>query len=197
MSDTSQHPIQIVVGYDFSELAALALSRALALVRGEPRHMLHVLAVLDERGGLGLSSKRHKPTYLDGLEIEEALTKELSARIDASRPGHKIHFFVHVRIGEPAEQILHLGQEIGAHLIMVGSQGHTRLERLLLGSVSEKVMREAKCPVLVVRPREYEDVELLTIVDAPPKHAGEYIKPHRYTYENQLIVKQSAAWPWY
>jgi nucleotide-binding universal stress UspA family protein len=192
----SLQPIQIVVGYDFSDTSPITLSRAIALAESEPRHILHVLAVLDERGGLGISSTGDAD-YVTSDEVRDLLTKEIEARLAADQPDHEIHFFVHVRLGPPAAEILQLAQEIGAHLILVGSHGRTGLKRVFMGSVSEKVVREAKCPVLVVRERMYEDVHLATIVEAPEGHAEErpYVQPTRYTYKDRIVERMKADWP--
>jgi nucleotide-binding universal stress UspA family protein len=53
--------------------------------------------------------------------------------------------------GDPAEEILRLADENGADLIVVGARGLGTVKRLLLGSVSERVLRDARCPVLVVK----------------------------------------------
>jgi len=53
--------------------------------------------------------------------------------------------------GHPAEEILSFAEKQDADMIVVGSLGKTDVERFLLGSVSEKVVRNAKIPVLVVR----------------------------------------------
>ena len=57
----------------------------------------------------------------------------------------------HLRLGRPDEQIVALAEEIGAGLIVMGSRGLGGLRRLLMGSVSDSVVRHAHCPVLVVR----------------------------------------------
>jgi nucleotide-binding universal stress UspA family protein len=54
-------------------------------------------------------------------------------------------------IGDPAEQIVRYAAESGTDLIVMGTQGRTGMERLLLGSVAEKVLRDATCSVLVVK----------------------------------------------
>ncbi len=57
----------------------------------------------------------------------------------------------HVRLGRPDEEIVVLAEEMGAGLIVVGSRGLGGLRRVLMGSVSDSVVRHAHCPVLVVR----------------------------------------------
>src|SRR3712207_308126 len=56
-----------------------------------------------------------------------------------------------LREGGAAEQIVALAEEIGAGLIAVGSRGRGRIRRLLMGSVSDAVVRHAPCPVIVAR----------------------------------------------
>jgi nucleotide-binding universal stress UspA family protein len=53
--------------------------------------------------------------------------------------------------GDPAAEIVRYALDAGIDLIVMGTHGRTGLERLLMGSVAEKVMREAKCSVLVVK----------------------------------------------
>ncbi len=57
----------------------------------------------------------------------------------------------HLRLGRPDEQIVRVGEQVGAGLIVIGSRGRGGLRRALMGSVSDSVVRHAHCPVLVVR----------------------------------------------
>jgi nucleotide-binding universal stress UspA family protein len=57
----------------------------------------------------------------------------------------------HLREGRADEEIVILAEEIGAGLIVMGSRGHGRIRRALLGSVSDAVVRHAHCPVTIVR----------------------------------------------
>jgi nucleotide-binding universal stress UspA family protein len=57
----------------------------------------------------------------------------------------------HLREGRADKEIVEVAEEIGAGLIVMGSRGHGRLRRSLLGSVSESVVRHAHCPVTIVR----------------------------------------------
>jgi nucleotide-binding universal stress UspA family protein len=60
---------------------------------------------------------------------------------------------VEVVAGHPADAIVRVAQERGADLIVMGTHGRTGLQHALLGSVAEKVVRLAPCPVLTVRRR--------------------------------------------
>jgi nucleotide-binding universal stress UspA family protein len=53
--------------------------------------------------------------------------------------------------GDPATEIVRYGKEAGMDLIVIGTHGRTGLDRLLLGSVAEKVLRDAACSVFVVK----------------------------------------------
>lgn len=66
----------------------------------------------------------------------------------------------HLVIGRPDAEIVRVGEEIGAGLLVVGSRGVGFMRRVLLGSVSESTVHHAHCPVLVVRPRE-DDEDIL------------------------------------
>jgi nucleotide-binding universal stress UspA family protein len=56
-----------------------------------------------------------------------------------------------IRRADPAVGLLEVAEELGADLIVVGSQGHGAIERFMMGSVSEKLMRQAHCSVLLVK----------------------------------------------
>jgi nucleotide-binding universal stress UspA family protein len=53
--------------------------------------------------------------------------------------------------GDPATEIVRYGRDAGVDLIVMGTHGRTGVERLVLGSVAEKVLRDASCSVLVVK----------------------------------------------
>jgi nucleotide-binding universal stress UspA family protein len=66
----------------------------------------------------------------------------------AERRGVRCH--AEVDVGPPAEHVMRAAESGGAELIVVGRRGRNTFERLLLGSVSERILRHAHCPVLVV-----------------------------------------------
>jgi nucleotide-binding universal stress UspA family protein len=57
----------------------------------------------------------------------------------------------HLRRGDAAEQIVRLSEDLDAGTIVIGSKGMSAITRLVMGSVSERVVRYAHCPVYVIR----------------------------------------------
>jgi nucleotide-binding universal stress UspA family protein len=76
------------------------------------------------------------------------------------KENHLERFTVHreVREGTPFSEIVRFAKEQQIDLIIMGTHGHTGLTHMLLGSVTEKVVRKAPCPVLTVRHPEHEFV---------------------------------------
>jgi nucleotide-binding universal stress UspA family protein len=62
----------------------------------------------------------------------------------------------HLAVGDPTREILRVAAHLKADLIVVGTHGRKGLDRLVLGSVAEHIVRRASCPVLVVRDKNYE-----------------------------------------
>jgi nucleotide-binding universal stress UspA family protein len=63
----------------------------------------------------------------------------------------------HLRVGEVAEEVVGLAEELEVDLIVVGTRGRSVIGRALMGSVSDSVVRHARCPVVVVRSQETDD----------------------------------------
>jgi hypothetical protein len=78
---------------------------------------------------------------------------------------------VHVRIGTPVEAIEQTAADYGAHLVVVGTHSRKGFDRLALGSVAEKLVRTAHCPVLVARARDFSDVRRSDVPE--PARPGE------------------------
>ena len=105
----------------------------------------------------------------------------------------EIQLFVHVHIGTPAAEILRVAADSSADLVIVGSHDRGAVGRFLLGSVSQVVLRDARCPVLVARPKAYPPVELQRIVEVTT-HAPTRELPHRYSYASSALLRP-AEWP--
>jgi nucleotide-binding universal stress UspA family protein len=61
------------------------------------------------------------------------------------------HLIIHATVGDPGHEITSLANREGADLIVMPSHGYGFIKHMLLGSVAERVVRLAKCPVLVLR----------------------------------------------
>jgi nucleotide-binding universal stress UspA family protein len=77
---------------------------------------------------------------------------EVLAEVLRASPGGPQIVVEPVALGHPTAELLRIAEEHGAGLIVVGSHGQTGIERFLMGSVSERILRHAPCSVLVVRP---------------------------------------------
>jgi nucleotide-binding universal stress UspA family protein len=193
---TMSSPISpVVVGYDFSQSGRAALHRAVTLAGRAPFHVLHVVCVVDPREAIPALPSYNGVDYMYAARVQEALAAETQHELDRADVHGSVHFFVHARIGKPAPEILALAEEVGADLIIVGSKRLTPLERLILGSTSEHVMREAGCTVEIARAKRYPDVVLTPVEPVDPVHT--YVPPHRYTYEDHRVNLRPAEWPLY
>lgn len=63
----------------------------------------------------------------------------------------------HLRIGVVAEEVVDLAEELEVDLIVVGTRGRSAIDRALMGSVSDSIVRHARCPVVVARSQETDD----------------------------------------
>ena len=77
--------------------------------------------------------------------------EEAFKKIFEKAQGHDVVITTDIAVGHPAEQIVHRAEQDKVDLIILGRRGMSRFETWLLGSVSERVLRYAHCPVMVVR----------------------------------------------
>jgi nucleotide-binding universal stress UspA family protein len=175
---------QVVVAYDFSDYAEIALDTGVELACRDPNHVLHILTVLDD-----------SQDYLTADEVRHQLLRRFRSRVNARCAEGDIELYVHTRIGDPVAEIVGLAEDVGADLVIVGSHGRSRFGRLLLGSVSQGVLHGARCPVLVARTKTYANVSHDRVVEAPPPRLRNN-PPHRYSYTTgaELLTRPN-EWP--
>ena len=186
----------IVVAYDFSQSSTAALERAIDLASRAPRHVLHFVCVIDGHTPVSAIPTAGKVDAAYATKVQEALFTEVELQLALTETAQRVDFFVHARIGKPADEVLDLAQDVGADTIIVGSKGLRGLERFIVGSVSEKIVRGAGCTVEVARPKAYRDVELMHVVEVEPDH-HRYVPPHRYSYEDHRVEMRPTDWPLY
>lgn len=178
--------LQVVVGYDYSPESELAVERAIELAAAWPeRHILHIVVVLAS-----------DQSYRTADRVHGELQGIMRARLEARIPEPVVDLHAHVRIGDAADELLDVAEELGADLIIVGSHNRTALGRLLLGSVSEAVVDRARCTVLVARPKTYAHVELAPVEEVPAdEHHRLRELPHRYSYSSGIALTRPDEWP--
>jgi nucleotide-binding universal stress UspA family protein len=141
---------RILVATDFGPSSTAALDHA-ATLAARLRACVHVVHVLDESP---TATGIHHFHVSDAAAHRERLYAEARARLAklAAPLGVRgIPNTLEVRIGSPADAISQAVVDYGADLLVVGTHGRTPLQRLLLGSVADRLIRTAGCPVLVAR----------------------------------------------
>jgi nucleotide-binding universal stress UspA family protein len=132
--------LRIVIGYDGSEAARRALTRIGAL---SARHLaVLVVAVEPDIRSPGLGAELSRQAVPTERLIEEAralLGDEEGITIESR-----------ATVGDPAAVLIEAARESGAELMIVGRRGGDFVARTLLGSVSQRVVQNAPCDVLVV-----------------------------------------------
>jgi nucleotide-binding universal stress UspA family protein len=134
---------RILVAFDASPHAEHALNVALSMA-GDMKAKLFVLAVI--RPPEPAESAEFHAVLDEGRERFESSFIPVRARAKEL----EIELETDVVVGHPAEQILHRADTIQASLIVLGKRSHTILYRWMLGSNSERVLKYAHCPVMIV-----------------------------------------------
>ena len=154
----SDFPARILVATDGSEDAMLAARAAISLANDTGAE-LHVVHVAPQRVYPPPTAGPPPPTGTDE-EVRQEAQGVLDWQVDEIKKSGGEVAEAHLRVGKPAEEILRLSEEIVAGLIVVGNQGlggkFSRMKRFLMGSVSERIIRYARCSVMVVRRDLYD-----------------------------------------
>jgi nucleotide-binding universal stress UspA family protein len=139
---------------DGSELARESLASGLAVLRPATRTI--VVTVIEDpddtlvTGASGLAGGSMSPEAFG--EVQKALQAEGESIVtDAAADLGNDGVETRVLHGHPGDALCTFATEVGASVIVMGSRGRGRIRRALLGSVSDFVVRNAPCPVLVTR----------------------------------------------
>jgi universal stress protein A len=127
------------VDFDQNSLAAVSVAAELAQKDNATLYLLHVVHL--------------HPAVEPVLSFGEA---EAKARTKLEQISHQklkagTRYELHVVTGDPAVEVLQLAARLSIDLIVMATHGRKGLRRLVLGSVAERVVREAPCPVLTVK----------------------------------------------
>jgi nucleotide-binding universal stress UspA family protein len=138
---------RVLAPVDLSEQSSMVVNHAAALSEayGAPLDLLHVVeeAAYPNAYGLDVTSPDLPNVQDRAREALETLAGELEMRTDPVN--------IHILAGNAARDIVECADEHEADLIVMATHGRTGLERFLIGSVAEKVVRRAPCPVFTLK----------------------------------------------
>jgi nucleotide-binding universal stress UspA family protein len=148
MNDTKQaspRPFSILLCFDDTEASGYAFEEAARLASRIPSSAIHLVDVMS--GKASEAQSRQLAGQL--MEYVNAKAASLGGMVGQS-------VAVHVRQGDPMREIAQLAAEIGIDLIVLGSPKHPHLRSLVPGSLAEKLVQHAPCPVIVTGPKPPE-----------------------------------------
>ena len=148
---------RILLATDGSLASFHAAERAVHLAE-DLRAKLYVLYAIDKdrafHGGMH---------YGEHLQKLRTAAEEATEKVAALAAKHGVESEKHiVEGGRPARTILWTAEEVGADYIMMGAEGMSRLESLMIGSEAQQVLRDAECTVLLVGGKRSPDDPMLS-----------------------------------
>jgi nucleotide-binding universal stress UspA family protein len=183
----------ILCPIDFSDASAHALDRAARLARGYGARLtvLHVRPTVVPHPDI--SPEGHMAPWLVADRVAAVCADAVTGvQVDAVTSA-----------GEPVHEILRHADTLGADLLVLGTHGNSGFRHLVLGSVTEKVLRRAACPVLTVPPRASAVVSHFTRVLCAVDFSD--CSQHAVTFAATLARRAGATlsllhvieWPWH
>ena len=157
-SQAENKKFTVLAGIDFSTFTneVLATAANSARVPGGELHVVHVLPQSADGAARG-----------EGVLRFANLADDVRARLAtlaAEVPKEVARIDLHVRLGRPDVEIAQLASDIGADLVVVGTHSRSALDRIMIGSVAESLVRHCPCPLLTFRSKPIRPWEQI----APP-----------------------------
>jgi nucleotide-binding universal stress UspA family protein len=138
---------KILFPTDFSDVSQKAL-KYIKQLKGAGAQEVIVLHVIDEQELLVLS--RVPDQYLQvTAQMEKEIAKDMAA-VEADMTAEGFRVKLKVKKGKPFTEIMMIATEEKVSIIVLGSHGRSNIREMLMGSVSENVIRHAKVPLLVI-----------------------------------------------
>jgi nucleotide-binding universal stress UspA family protein len=141
---------RILVPTDGSDCSDAAVTHAIDLAAQYDAE-LHVLFVADTRDA------GHGAPAISADQLERAMSdhgEEVTSRVAERTRAEGVETVTAVRSGIPDDEIRAYAEDEGCDLVVMGTHGRTGIERYLLGSVTERTVRQSPVPVLTVRAEE-------------------------------------------
>ena len=147
--------MKILLAIDGTKESKAALE-AISKLNAGSMSEIRILTVIDM--ALPLAHDIYTGMIANTIEIEQAARaaaeeslEKTKSSVEALVSGSDVSVITQSVVGSPESSIVEAAEEMDADLIILGSHGYSRWERLLLGSVSDSVIHHAPCSVLVVR----------------------------------------------
>ena len=142
----------MLVPIDFSECSKKGLRYAIALAREHKAaitlvYIVPSISMLGEYGGIDYASLTKEMRESGERELATVAIDEIRGVVPSD---------TEVRAGSPASEIVSIAKSLPADLIVISTHGRTGVKHAFMGSVAERVVQTAPCPVLVVREKERE-----------------------------------------
>ena len=138
---SNEQAFRVIVGIDFSTAGDTAIARGVSIANTHRRGEVHLVSVVEPEP-LG------HPMPLDAAARLQEMAMYAASRLETSGElAHLRRIVTHMTTGSPAREIVRLAAKIDADVIVVGTHGRRGVQRLLLGSVAEEVLRSAGCTV--------------------------------------------------
>ena len=142
--------MKILCATDFSDAGQAAETQALVLARALGAELVYVHVNMETElygeGALGMSEVQQV------YDSERRWAQDALAQRVAATEARSVRARAIIRTGAPHDEIVAAVQAESPDMLVIGTHGRSGLDRLLLGSVAERVVRMAPCPVLTVRP---------------------------------------------
>lgn len=152
---------KILCPMDFSDTSLRALRTAVGLAErlGSSLTLLHVVEPAPSVAAAPPEAYIATPglTYGSAVEYERQMREEAQKQMNIIIEGHvpkSLGVTAAVQIGDEARGIVNYADEGDFELVVMGTHGRTGIKRALLGSVAEKVVRHAHCPVMTIPPEK-------------------------------------------
>ncbi|HNP61492.1 MAG TPA: universal stress protein [Nitrospirales bacterium] len=181
--------MRVLLATDGSEQSFHAAKAVMSLASVSTLTILHVIdlprltfSMLGPEIAYDLSKVAEEALRKDG---EQALTHTNALLSDKVK-----HVEIRLEEGSPAEHILSVSQEEHPDLILMGARGRGQVEELFLGSVSQRVLTHAACPVLIINGPLTEIKKILIAIQSPDdvQKVGQFLTKHPFQPQTEITL---------
>jgi universal stress protein A len=186
----------VVVGVDFHPCSDEAITAALRMLEAGTAQKVHALHVLDPRDVIADSDVPALQTEEDVIAHAPRVLRERMIQLAEFRgiTFERERVVTHARIGPAVQTLQQMTVDYEADLLIVGTHGRRGLARLSMGSVAETLVREARCPVLVARAKNYAGLQKTPLPDPPPAPGELPRQERRRDFTERVVSTESDSW---